>query len=119
MALVRVIARLRCPSQADAESVRDAINQKVSEKPVTVNSPVVALLVEPDTWGVYGDVAFTIRTDGVEIRDDMVSKWSSGPLRNKILAGSTVHIHTCSHNDGEEPPFQSCREREYELSAKT
>lgn len=120
MVLVRVIARLLCSSQSDAESVRDAINQKLSTKvAVTVNSPVAAELVTPTTWGVTGDVAFTLKLDATDIRDDVVAKWGSGQYKNKILAGSRVTLHVCAHNDGEPPPHQNCREREYELRAKS
>ncbi len=120
MALVRVIAHLLCPSQSDADSVASAINQKLSTKDaVTVNSPVTAQLVTPTTWGVTGDVAFTLKLDATDIRDDIVAKWSSGQYKNKILAGSRVTLHVCAHNDGEPPPHQSCREREYELRVKS
>lgn len=119
MALVRVIAHLLCPSQADAGQVRDAISQKLATKPlITINSPATANLVTPTVWGVTLDVAFTLQVDAVDVRDDIKAKWTSGGLRNKILAGSTVTLHLCAHNDGESGPYQSCRERQFELSAK-
>lgn len=121
MALVRVIADLLCPTQADAQQVSDAIQTKLNTKPlVTVNSgPAVSRANAAGTsWAVHVDVAFTLQADATDVRDDVVNKWTAGGLKNKILPGSTVTIHLCSHNDGEPPPWQSCRERQYELSRK-
>lgn len=121
MALVRVIADLLCPLQADAILVRDAISSKLATKPlVTMNAaPTISQGNEDGTlWHVHVDVAFTLQADAVDVRDDIKGKWASGGLRNKILTGSTVTIHICSHNEGEPPPYQSCRERSYVLDTK-
>lgn len=119
MALSRVIFTLRCPSQGDAEQVRDAVNSKLATKVLAkTNSAVAVELVEPTIWGVVADVAFSLRVDAADVRDDVVSKWSSGALRSRILSGSWVTLHDCSHNDGEAPPWQNCRDLQYEARAK-
>lgn len=121
MALVRVIVDLLCATQSDANLVRNAIQTKLDSKSaVTVNvAPIVNQANSTGTlWTIHVDVAFITQIDAVEVRDDVVIKWTSGSLKNRILVGSTVTIHLCAHNDGESPPYQSCRERQFELTRK-
>lgn len=117
--LVRVQFRLICPTQADANAVRDAINTKLTTKPLRVTHSAVEVVLWPDSlWRVAGDVSFQLRVDADDVFADTQAKWGSGQLKNKILAGSTVTLHVCSHANGEPGPWQNCREIELQLATK-
>lgn len=99
----RVIADLWCPSEADALSVRDAVAQKLAAAPrvVDVTPPVIDPPKAPETiWRVRFDAGFVLRGDADDVFADVQNKWTSGPLRNRILAGSTVTFHVCAHATG-------------------
>jgi hypothetical protein len=115
--LVRVQFRLICPSESDAIQVRDVILDKLATKPVQVtHSDVQAVFKE--TWLVVGDVSFQLRADADDVYQDTQAKWGGGQLRNRILAGSTVSLHVCSHAQGEPPPWENCRNIDYQLAVK-
>jgi hypothetical protein len=117
--LARVILHLLCSSESDARQVRDAIAQRVSTKPLRVtHSELRVMPSKSGGWAVHGDVSFRLRIDADDIRDDAVQRWSSGQLRNRILAGSTVSLHVCSHADGEAGPWEDCLSIDFQLSRK-
>lgn len=120
MARERVIVTLLCTSQSDAEQVHTNLQEKLAPKQLFAKytTALHVELVRPTTWGVVVSVSFMDRLNAVDIRDTVVNRWTSGSLRNKILAGSEVSVHTCSHDDGEPPPHQNCRERNFELRRK-
>jgi hypothetical protein len=118
--LVRVQFRLQCPSEADAQQVRDAIAQKLGTKPLAVTHSAVSVGRDSsgERWQVAGDVSFQLRVDADDVFTDAQAKWSSGALRNRILAGSTVTLHVCPHAGGEPPPYADCRTIDYQLATK-
>lgn len=115
--LIRIQLRLLCPTEADAITVRDAIAQKLVTKPLQVTHAAVAVRFK-EQWLVVGDVSFTLRADGDDVYADVQTKWGGGQLRSRILAGSTVTLHVCSHAEGEPPPWPDCRTVDYQLATK-
>lgn len=119
MARDRVMVYLICGSASDADQIRLALQTKLTTKLTSkYNASLTSFQAKPTEWWIIVDVSFPGRVDAVDVRDDIVNKWTSGSLRNKILAGSKVTVHTCSHDDGETAPYQSCQERSFELRSK-
>ena len=118
--LVRVQVRLLCPSEADAQLVRDAVAQAIASKPRRVTHGAVAAGRRSgvSTWFVTCDVSFRVRADADAIFQDTQAKWTAGGLRTRILIGSTATLHVCAHADGEPPPWQNCRDIEYQFAKK-
>jgi hypothetical protein len=118
--LVRVQFRLLCASEADAIAVADAIRQKVASKTQRVTHSAVTVSPGHATgeWLVTGDVSFHVRADADDVYNDAQAKWSSGQLARLILTGSRVTLHVCSHADGEPPPWENCRNIDYQLATK-
>jgi hypothetical protein len=116
--LVRVQVRLLCPSEADANTVRDSLAQKIASKAQFTVHQAPRTVSLRGQWVVVGDVSFTARIDADDVYGDVQAKWSGGQLRNRILAGSTATLHICSHAEGEPPPWQDCTSIELQLATK-
>jgi len=118
--LARVQIHLLCPSEADAQLVRDAVTQTIASKSQRVTHGEVTVMRAPgdSAWSVTGDVSFRVRADADAIYQDTQAKWTAGGLRTRILAGSTATLHVCAHADGEPPPWRNCRDVEFTFATK-
>lgn len=116
--LIRVQLRLLCPTQEDASTVASAIQQKLTTKPLRVTHGNATAVRIRGQWQVRCDVAFQLRVDADDVYADVQAKWGSGSLKNKILNGSNITLHVCTHDDGEPGPWQSCRSIEYLIATK-
>jgi len=104
-ALARVEVSLIAPNQADAATVTAALSTFLVGKSVVACSPreplvhPVAALNDNDQWEVKASLCFVIRSEAEAWSADIQAKWTGGSLRTRILIGSSVSFHMCSHAD--------------------
>lgn len=103
MAAYRVKVSLKVPTQAVGETIVSALATFIATKPklATDTAPVAVFDSLDGAWTVRADVRLTVKADAQAWVDDVKAKWGSGPMASKILAGSSVSIHRCPHDEPE------------------
>ena len=98
----RILCELLTDTQARAIQIRDAVSGDLVGRNVRRSSLDIQGPDELANWICFGDVGFNIEGDAAAWKDQVAARWTSGPLANRILAGSRIHQHRCPHPDGEE-----------------
>lgn len=98
-------ARAKClllvASEADAVAVADDLATWLAANPAwRVDQAPRPVLLHADEWGVSCEAEYTTNAGAVSFLTRIESRWTSGPFRNVILAGSWVEWHECRHEDG-------------------
>lgn len=102
MAKRRVKIELLVSSQADGQTIASAITSAIAGKSLFAqDAPIAVEQDENGTWRVVASIRFNVLSDADAWLNDVKSKWTSGALKNKILAGSAVSIHNCNHDESE------------------
>jgi hypothetical protein len=109
MARGRVQFDLICSTQANANTVKSAIDTFIASKPRFAEDAPVTVLISEDglTWRVVGSLRFVLDSDALLTRTEIRNRWTSGNLSGRILTGSSASYHLCSHGDVAE---ENCRE---------
>ena len=103
------------PSQSDATQVATAITASRSINAEAKRGMQSFQQENSTRWLVIADYAFPNTADGDAWYSDIRSKWQSGSLRNRILAGSRASVHDCTHEDA---IVQNCRTTQAAESVK-
>lgn len=95
-------------SQANLATLQSAFATDFAAAPKwAVDRPVTSGAVSPysdSALGVAGEARFLTAADAQTFYNLIVSRWTSGPNATRILAGSFVEFHSCSHDDGRPGP---------------
>ena len=88
-------------SPADAVTVRDALATELAGRATfAVDTAPLSERVPGETvWLVRCYARFAALVDAQSWYDRIVNRWSAGPLAGRILAGSHVSLHDCTHDD--------------------
>jgi len=116
-ALGKVIVQLYLANEADALTVKAALDSFIAGKSILACSPTEPIRpvrinrvgiqedgIDDDRWVLRVSVCFTVRSDAEQWLSDVEGKWGSGPLQNLILSDSSVSFHMNSHGDAEVKP---------------
>jgi hypothetical protein len=98
----RAQARLLCSTQADAEFVRDQMQQwldgRADRWQVEGIDPFVSFSGLEAVWQMLCDVSFNTPQGADELLAWIESRWNSGPIGSRLLPGSKVRLHDCEHD---------------------
>ncbi len=96
----RIRINLMVTTQAVGDNIKSAIDTFLAGKDkFSVDSPIEVTQDEKGNWHVIGDVRFNSDMEAENWVSDIKARWTSGIVASKILAGSSIKIHSCSHND--------------------
>lgn len=98
----RASITILCANQNDANAVRDDLLAWIQARPdrwlIEGYEPFATLI--RNQWTVTADCGFTTRAGADALLARVQQRWSNGPIANRVLAGSSVSLHNCSHDDG-------------------
>lgn len=106
MATPRVIAELRCTSEADAQLVLDALALRLVGVSVEANRTGIA--GEASLFLAVQDTRFSLAADASAFYRDVQTAWLTGSVALLIGVESRVSQHSCPHNGGEN--WYHCRD---------
>lgn len=98
--LPRTRVELRCNNQSTANTAAAGlVNQLINKNVAVQDSPPVAFL-EDAVWQVRADIRFNLQADA-----DAYYAWAAAEIGTaKILTGSRVFTHQCSHDEAVPTP---------------
>jgi hypothetical protein len=97
----RVQCLLVAGNSADALTVRSSLETDLAGRDVFDSG------LEVDALAVLCHARFELPADAGAFYDRIVDLWTSGTLRNRILAGSRASRHVCPHD---EAAWYNCRD---------
>lgn len=89
--------------QADANTVRNAINNDLAARLIFARDVDVAARTVNTSFtetarAITGQIRFQSAAEADTFADAVVSRWTSGGIANRILAGSFLERHDCTHD---------------------
>lgn len=97
----RVVLELRCGSSSDASAVRDDLAAWLATRPRWTQEASGPTATQDESgWTVVADCPFLTAQNADDLMARVQQRWNSGPLASRILAGSSVGIHDCRHDEG-------------------
>lgn len=89
-------------NQADAEALRNDLQQWLDARgdrtSFEAQDPTVMSQRGGTAWAVVGNIGFETRQGVDALLARIESRWSTGPLSTRVLSGSSVSLHDCSHD---------------------
>ncbi len=98
----RLICRIRVANASDAALAVTSITSELTGKPRFATLTELGhrlLTTTPVSRLIHCDIAFTTEANLNAAYNAIASKFTSGPLQNRILAGSRVYRHFCPDFD--------------------
>jgi len=102
MAKDRIKCVLICSSAADALAVQNQLVIDLAARSVFDS----VLLTDEDGLTVLCNARLNLSAEALSLYEGIIAHWTSGPLRNRILASSRVSKHICPHD---EAVWYNCR----------
>ena len=112
MAKRRIQVNLILDSEATADTLISFIQTRLATYDVfSIDSlqKIAPSLITDNRWHLIAHIRTNIPANCSDLRDRIKDKLTTGVLANKILAGSKIGLHTCTH---EEQTPQPCVEDE-------
>ena len=105
-----LMVRIICTSTSQADQIVALLQTDLATKNISQRvTDMQRIVSRAGTVLIICEIRFNVATDATDIKDSILSKWSSGPFASSILASSKVGIHDCVHDESQ-PNWHPCVE---------
>lgn len=104
----RIHIDLMVDSEAAADNIISQANTKLSEYSIfAIDGDVSKFQDDEGNWHVTAQIRMNQDIDAGKLKEWIEERWSSITLKDRILKGSKISLHSCSHDESSITP---CRE---------